>query len=112
MVLSTALFDKPAFQNLICNGLVLGEDGKKLSKRLKNYSPPTEIIDEYGAVSQHSTESFLLFSLKRGHLPLDVPVIWTIRSPEYVSQYGISASIPTQPQRKMKATSGQSYRSY
>lgn len=49
MVLSTALFDKPAFQNLICNGLVLAEDGKKMSKRLNNYPPPTKIIDEYGA---------------------------------------------------------------
>jgi isoleucyl-tRNA synthetase len=52
MVLSTALFDKPAFQNLICNGLVLAEDGKKMSKRLNNYPPPTDIIDEYGAVSE------------------------------------------------------------
>ena len=52
MVLSTALFDKPAFQNLICNGLVLAEDGKKMSKRLNNYPPPTDIIDEYGAVSK------------------------------------------------------------
>ena len=33
MVLSTALFDKPAFKNLIVNGLVLAEDGKKMSKR-------------------------------------------------------------------------------
>lgn len=37
MVLSTALFDKPAFKNLICNGLVLAADGKKMSKRLQNY---------------------------------------------------------------------------
>lgn len=37
MVLSTALFDKPAFKNLICSGLVLAADGKKMSKRLKNY---------------------------------------------------------------------------
>jgi len=35
MVLSTALFDKPAFRNLICNGLVLAADGKKMSKRLQ-----------------------------------------------------------------------------
>lgn len=54
MVLSTALFDKPAFKNLICNGLVLAEDGKKMSKRLQNYPPPTEVIDEYGAVSEIS----------------------------------------------------------
>lgn len=37
MVLSTALFGKPAFRNLVCNGLVLAADGKKMSKRLKNY---------------------------------------------------------------------------
>ncbi|URD91072.1 Anticodon-binding domain of tRNA, partial [Musa troglodytarum] len=49
MVLSTALFEKPAFRNLICNGLVLAEDGKKMSKRLKNYPSPTEVIDDYGA---------------------------------------------------------------
>lgn len=51
MVLSTALFGKPAFQNLICNGLVLADDGKKMSKSLKNYPSPMEIIDQYGAVS-------------------------------------------------------------
>ena len=49
MVLSTALFDKPPFENLICTGLVLAADGKKLSKRLKNYADPTEIVDKYGA---------------------------------------------------------------
>lgn len=49
MVLSTALFDKPAFKNLICNGLVLASDGKKMSKRLKNYPDPKLLIDEYGA---------------------------------------------------------------
>ncbi|XP_010488354.1 PREDICTED: isoleucine--tRNA ligase, cytoplasmic-like [Camelina sativa] len=49
MVLSTALFDKPAFKNLICNGLVLAEDGKKMSKKLQNYPPPLDIINEYGA---------------------------------------------------------------
>lgn len=37
MVLSTLLFDQPAFKNLVCNGLVLAADGKKMSKRLKNY---------------------------------------------------------------------------
>ncbi|XP_058082723.1 isoleucine--tRNA ligase, cytoplasmic isoform X3 [Magnolia sinica] len=49
MVLSTALFGKPAFKNLICNGLVLAEDGKKMSKRLKNYPSPMEVIGDYGA---------------------------------------------------------------
>ena len=41
--------NQPAFKNVIVNGLVLGEDGRKLSKHLKNYSPPEEVIDQYGA---------------------------------------------------------------
>jgi len=49
MVLSTALFNKPAFKNLIVNGLVLASDGKKMSKRLKNYPAPTIVVDDYGA---------------------------------------------------------------
>mmetsp|Transcript_24348 Transcript_24348/g.35710 ORF Transcript_24348/g.35710 Transcript_24348/m.35710 type:complete len:1186 (+) Transcript_24348:56-3613(+) len=49
MVLSTALFDKPAFKNLIVNGLVLASDGKKMSKRLKNYPDPNEVTSKYGA---------------------------------------------------------------
>lgn len=49
MILSTALFDKPAFENVIVNGLVLASDGKKMSKSLRNYTDPREIIDSYGA---------------------------------------------------------------
>merc|ERR550514_494719 len=49
MVLSTHLFDKPAFENLIVNGLVLAEDGKKMSKRLKNYPDPVGVIDKHGS---------------------------------------------------------------
>ncbi len=48
-VLSAALFDKPAFKNVIVNGLVLAEDGKKMSKRLKNYTPPDELMESHGA---------------------------------------------------------------
>uniref|UniRef100_A0A7S1CCN3 isoleucine--tRNA ligase n=1 Tax=Bicosoecida sp. CB-2014 TaxID=1486930 RepID=A0A7S1CCN3_9STRA len=49
MVLSTALFNKPAFKNVIVNGLVLAEDGKKMSKRLKNYPDPVVVVDKHGA---------------------------------------------------------------
>jgi isoleucyl-tRNA synthetase len=49
MVLATALFDQPAFKNLIVNGMVLAADGKKMSKRLKNYPDPVHVINEYGA---------------------------------------------------------------
>jgi len=49
MVISTALFDKPAFHNLIVNGLVLAADGKKMSKRLKNYPDPMLVVNAHGA---------------------------------------------------------------
>ncbi len=49
MVLSTALFDRAAFRHVIVNGLVLAEDGRKMSKRLKNYPDPAHILDTYGA---------------------------------------------------------------
>jgi isoleucyl-tRNA synthetase len=49
MVLSTALKDCPAFQNVVVNGMVLAEDGRKMSKRLKNYPDPMYIVDTYGA---------------------------------------------------------------
>lgn len=48
-VLATALFDKPAFRNVIVNGMVMAEDGKKMSKRLRNYTPPDELMERYGA---------------------------------------------------------------
>ncbi|MCY4524465.1 MAG: isoleucine--tRNA ligase, partial [Halobacteriovoraceae bacterium] len=48
-VLSTALFNKPAFKNVIVNGMVLAEDGKKMSKRLKNYTAPDVLFNTYGA---------------------------------------------------------------
>lgn len=48
-VLSTALFDQPAYKNVMGSGLILGEDGRKLSKRLRNYAPPSEVFDEFGA---------------------------------------------------------------
>jgi len=49
MVLSVALFDRPAFRNVIVNGMILAEDGRKMSKRLKNYPDPVYMLDTYGA---------------------------------------------------------------
>jgi isoleucyl-tRNA synthetase len=49
IVLSTALFDQPAFENCVVNGLILAEDGRKMSKSLKNYPDPSEIFDHMGA---------------------------------------------------------------
>jgi isoleucyl-tRNA synthetase len=49
LVLSTNLFDMIPFKNVIVNGLVLAEDGKKMSKRLKNYPDPMDVVKEYGS---------------------------------------------------------------
>jgi isoleucyl-tRNA synthetase len=48
-VLGTHLFGKPPMKNVIVNGIVLAEDGKKMSKRLKNYPDPTLVLKEHGA---------------------------------------------------------------
>jgi isoleucyl-tRNA synthetase len=48
-VLAAAIYDKPAFRNVIVNGMVMAEDGKKMSKRLRNYTPPDELMEMYGA---------------------------------------------------------------
>ena len=49
IVLGTALFDTHPFKNVIVNGIVMAEDGKKMSKRLRNYTPPDELMETYGA---------------------------------------------------------------
>ena len=48
-VLSTLLFNRPAFLNVVVNGLILAEDGRKMSKSLKNYPEPKEILEKNGA---------------------------------------------------------------
>lgn len=49
LVWSTALFGKAPFKHVVVNGLVLAEDGKKMSKSLKNYAPLEDILHTYGA---------------------------------------------------------------
>ncbi|NNM68205.1 MAG: isoleucine--tRNA ligase [Spirochaetales bacterium] len=48
-ILAAGLFDKPAFQNCVVSGLVLASDGKKMSKSLRNYTDPAEVMDKFGA---------------------------------------------------------------
>jgi len=48
-VLAAALFKRPAFKNCIVSGIVLASDGRKMSKNLKNYTDPAELLDSYGA---------------------------------------------------------------
>lgn len=49
LVLGTHLFGRSPFQNCVVNGIVLAEDGKKMSKRLKNYPDPSIVMDKYGS---------------------------------------------------------------
>lgn len=48
-VLATALFDRPAFSTCVSHGVVLGDDGQKMSKSLRNYPDPMAIFETYGA---------------------------------------------------------------
>lgn len=48
-VLATALFDRPAFSTCVSHGIVLGDDGVKMSKSLQNYPDPMKVFDTYGA---------------------------------------------------------------
>jgi isoleucyl-tRNA synthetase len=49
LILSVGLFDRAAFKSVITTGLILAEDGQKMSKRLKNYPDPMELAEKYGA---------------------------------------------------------------
>jgi isoleucyl-tRNA synthetase len=49
VVLGTAIFDEAPFQNCIVTGMILAEDGRKMSKSLKNYPDPRLVLDEFGA---------------------------------------------------------------
>ena len=49
LVIGTILEDRTPYKNVIVNGLVLASDGKKMSKRLKNYPDPVEVVNQYGA---------------------------------------------------------------
>ena len=49
IVLGTALFGTHPFKNVVVNGIVLAEDGQKMSKSLRNYTPPDDLFEEYGA---------------------------------------------------------------
>ena len=49
LVLSTGIFDVAPFQNCVVTGLLLAEDGRKMSKSAGNFSDPSDILDAYGA---------------------------------------------------------------
>ena len=49
LMLAAGIFDDAPFQNCVVTGLILAEDGKKMSKSLKNYPDPSHVLDEFGA---------------------------------------------------------------
>ena len=79
-VLSAALFDRPAFKNVIANGIICDESGKKMSKRHRNYTAPGELLEKHGA---DATRLYMVNSpILRGEdlIFSDKGVIETIRS--------------------------------
>jgi isoleucyl-tRNA synthetase len=49
VVLAAALFDKPPFKDVVCHGVILAADGRKMSKRLKNYPDPMALVEQHGS---------------------------------------------------------------
>jgi isoleucyl-tRNA synthetase len=48
-VMSTGIFDKPAYKNINCSGLIMAKDGQKMSKSKNNFADPNELMEKYGA---------------------------------------------------------------
>jgi len=73
-VLATALFDRPAFRNCVSHGIILGNDGLKMSKSLRNYPDVNEVFDTYGS---DAMRWFLMASpiLRGGNLVVNEPSI-------------------------------------
>jgi len=73
-VLATALFDRPAFRNCVSHGILLGEDGRKMSKSLRNYPDVYRVFDTYGSDAMR----WMLMSspvLRGGDAPVTEPAI-------------------------------------
>lgn len=108
MVLSTALYNKPAFQNVIVNGLVLAEDGKKMSKRLKNYPEPGLVMDKYGAdalrfylmSSPVVKAEDLRFSEKGVDLVMKrvIMTLWNVQT--FYQMFAVGETVPVEPSKE------------
>ncbi|HEY0697765.1 MAG TPA: isoleucine--tRNA ligase [Micromonospora sp.] len=73
-VLATALFDRPAFRNCMAHGILLGADGRKMSKTLRNYPDVYHVFDSYGSDAMR----WMLMSspvLRGGDMPVTEPAI-------------------------------------
>ena len=66
-VLATALFDRPAFRNCVSHGILLGDDGRKMSKSLRNYPDVYEVFDTYGSDAMRWMLMSLAGAARRRH---------------------------------------------
>ncbi|MBT3249971.1 MAG: isoleucine--tRNA ligase [Candidatus Pacebacteria bacterium] len=87
-VIAVGVKDTNAFKNVIVNGIVLAEDGKKMSKRLQNYPDPTLLINSYGS---DSLRMYLASSpvLKAGNLSFSEKEVSDIRRKVFVIWWNV-----------------------
>ena len=87
MAVNVGLFDKAPYKNLICTGFINASDGKKMSKKLKNYTDPIELMDKYSADSFRylmlsspllSGENFSLADKEVGDVARKLSMIWNM----------------------------------
>jgi isoleucyl-tRNA synthetase len=112
-ILAAALFDQPAFKNVVVNGIVLAADGSKMSKRLRNYPDPMEVVHRHGADAirlymMHSpavraddlcfTEAGVELVLRQVLIPL-----WNAYSGFFLTYANIYHWRPTQPFKQPSA---------
>ncbi len=104
-VLAAGLFNKPAFLNVIVTGIMLAEDGRKMSKSLKNYPDPWDVLAKYGAdalryyfLTSPIVEADTLFfserdlqSVVRGF----INILWNVKT--FFSTYGQDNIRPSKP---------------
>ena len=86
-VINTALFGENAFKNCIVTGTIAGEDGRKMSKSLGNYTDPAELMDKYSADSLRflllscpllSGEDFILKEKEVSDIARKLSMIWNV----------------------------------
>ncbi len=77
-VISAAIKDSPAFENVIVNGIVVAEDGKKMAKKLQNYPDPTDVMEKYGAdaLRMYLLSSPVMLSENMSFIEKDLQIVY------------------------------------
>jgi len=87
MAVNVGLFGRAPWKNLICTGFINAADGKKMSKKLKNYTDPMELMDQYSADSFRmlmlsspltNGENFALVDKDVGNIARKLSMIWNM----------------------------------